>query len=528
MKKILLTFFSIGTCFIVTAQSSIGEVDRSAEALRFALPGVSGTARIQGLGGANTALGGDVTNITGNPAGLGFYTRHDLSISPGVSFAGSNSTYQGNAMKASKGNFAIANLSGVISVPKEEFEPGAIRSWSLGFSYNRSTNFNNIFNFSGTNAANNYNQYLTESANGTPLSTFTDISQNPSPYYDPRTIQGLAYNTYLINPADQFNPNNTNYVANFNESGIQSVKQSYAINYKGAVNEFMLAGAINVRDRLYLGASGGLVYGRFRQTKEFNEKVLSSNPAYSPLNNYSLEDDGKIDAIGGKFSIGAILRPIKFFQIGVKASTPTFYRFKETRNMAMNAHYNDYLYHPVNNPPFYITNQSYSTTDLRAKYNVTTPYTASVGATVLLRKIGLATAELEYVDYTAFSMKAKSDVSQIDIANQAAGFANNYQPAVNLRAGAELAAFGKFRARAGYALYGNPYKDSYLGSRLNPKQAITGGIGLRNEDYYIDLTYVLQQYEGKYVPYSTSTGAPVANFDTNNIHSIVVTCGILF
>ena len=39
------------------------------------------TARFKALGNAQTALGGDISSLSGNPAGLGFFTRSDASIS---------------------------------------------------------------------------------------------------------------------------------------------------------------------------------------------------------------------------------------------------------------------------------------------------------------------------------------------------------------------------------------------------------------------------------------------------------------
>ena len=56
---------------------------------------VNGTARIQGIGGARTALGGDISAISGNPAGLGFYNSSEFSISPGFLYTSNTSNYLG-------------------------------------------------------------------------------------------------------------------------------------------------------------------------------------------------------------------------------------------------------------------------------------------------------------------------------------------------------------------------------------------------------------------------------------------------
>ncbi len=71
----------------------------AADAFRYSDQTINGTARFQGLGGNHAALGGDASNAFGNPAGLGFYNRSELSISPSLrllnvdgNFLGENTT----------------------------------------------------------------------------------------------------------------------------------------------------------------------------------------------------------------------------------------------------------------------------------------------------------------------------------------------------------------------------------------------------------------------------------------------------
>jgi hypothetical protein len=44
------------------------------------------TARIQGIGGAQVSLGGDLSSAGVNPAGLGFYNKSAFSFTPSVNF----------------------------------------------------------------------------------------------------------------------------------------------------------------------------------------------------------------------------------------------------------------------------------------------------------------------------------------------------------------------------------------------------------------------------------------------------------
>src|SRR5690606_11526959 len=75
IKKIALSALLLGV-FYVTVQGQYLQ-----DVLRFSQPDQGATARFKGLGNAQTALGGDLSSISGNPAGLGFFGQSDISIS---------------------------------------------------------------------------------------------------------------------------------------------------------------------------------------------------------------------------------------------------------------------------------------------------------------------------------------------------------------------------------------------------------------------------------------------------------------
>lgn len=520
----ILFFLSINAS--VFGQSQMADISRTEQVLRFAQPSVTGSARIQGLGGAGTALGGDVSSIYINPAGLGFYKKSDFSFSPGVSVSSSNVGYgNDNNQTRNKALFNISNLSAVFATKKEDYEPGAIRSWAFGIGYNRSANFNQIFNYASAGNS-TYTNYLVNQANGRPLNYYADLTTNPSPVRAATDPSMLAYNTYLINANYPYNNANQTYQANY-DNPITSTNQSYYQNYKGGINEFMISGGINLKDKLYLGASGGLEYGRYRHHKSLVETITGTSTNYSPLNNYSFEDDVKIDALGTKLNLGAIWRVVKVFQIGARFSTPTVYRFKEQIQYTNNVNFNNYTYTSQTGDKVVLNNQQDQTAWLKSKYNVSTPWKAAIGATFLYQKIGLITAEAEYVDYRSFTMNAKANNSNTDMAADTKKFSQNYTSALNIRGGLELA-LGKVRVRGGYAMYGNPYNDNFNGSKIFPAQAFTGGLGYRTDDYYLDFAYVLQRGEGQYLNYSDGTVRNIATINSYTQQNLVVTGGILF
>lgn len=66
IKKIALSTLLLGALSITAQGQYLQDV------LRFSQPEQGATARFKGLGNAQTALGGDLSSISGNPAGLGF------------------------------------------------------------------------------------------------------------------------------------------------------------------------------------------------------------------------------------------------------------------------------------------------------------------------------------------------------------------------------------------------------------------------------------------------------------------------
>ena len=66
-----------------------------------------------------------------------------------------------------------------------------------------------------------------------------------------------------------------------------------------------------------------------------------------------------------------------------------------------------------------------------------------------------------------------------------------------MKLGGELK-FNTVMGRLGFAYYGSPYADAQLqASRMN----ISGGIGYRNQGYFIDLTYVHSMQKDVNFPY---------------------------
>src|SRR5258707_3029504 len=81
------------------------------EALLFSRIGSTVSARIQAMGGAQVALGGDYSSAFSNPAGLGFFNKSEASFSLGTNFFNSKSNYFGTSTGDSRSNLNVPGFS---------------------------------------------------------------------------------------------------------------------------------------------------------------------------------------------------------------------------------------------------------------------------------------------------------------------------------------------------------------------------------------------------------------------------------
>ena len=104
---------------ILTALTVLVSVSAGAQsvydATNIASKDLSGTARFVGMGGAMGALGGDISTIGTNPAGIGIYRSNDIMTSFGYSSTGVESNYGGLAFNMDKNRWNFDNAGVVFS-----------------------------------------------------------------------------------------------------------------------------------------------------------------------------------------------------------------------------------------------------------------------------------------------------------------------------------------------------------------------------------------------------------------------------
>jgi hypothetical protein len=152
---------------------------------------IHGTARIQGIGGTKTALGGDISSISGNPAGLGFYNSSEFSISPGYTLINNTSTYLGTSVDDKQERFNLANAGVVLFKSPSKQKSNGFKGGAFGIGTSRIANFNNSIIYQGSNTTEDFIDYTVDAANA----QGTDAIDNPDLLPE---LPFLAFQTTLI------------------------------------------------------------------------------------------------------------------------------------------------------------------------------------------------------------------------------------------------------------------------------------------------------------------------------------------
>ena len=127
MYKLIITFI------LFYSYSTYGQYGYYKDIIKFGQYFNSGTARVQALGGATASLGGDVSSITINPAGLGFFNKKVFSISHKSESISNTLNYISEKSEYDKSFSNINNISLVLPLRSRQssFRQGAFECNSL-------------------------------------------------------------------------------------------------------------------------------------------------------------------------------------------------------------------------------------------------------------------------------------------------------------------------------------------------------------------------------------------------------------
>jgi hypothetical protein len=516
MAKQFLWASLFGT-FIAT--SSYGQY--AGDAFRYSEINQSGTARFQSLGGNHAALGGDASTIFGNPAGLGFYSRSEVSISPGLNNISNKASYIDNSVSSNKTKGNLAQASLVISS-----QPGFQRKWkrsSLGISFSRQQSFQDVYNYSGFNNRSSYLDNVVQNVNRSGISAAqldADFEGDPSKGGPlAYSVPAAYYQMYLINPTTETGPPYTPV------DGTSAVDQFGSYLGRGANTQWTIAYAGNYNDKLYVGGNVGFSRISYEYERTFEDQYVDSPEVIGIQQREGFTVRGN----GVNLSLGIIYKFNPLLQIGGVLTTPTWSAMKETFSQGVDAVYVDGL---VTGPDGNLIKPPYTSLNVAPndfEYSITSPFRGSAGITTFLQDKGFITGTLEYVGYSGMNVKTNylDNTGNTAFRNETkAEIKDTYRNAVNVRIGGEYRV-SAFRGRLGFGYLADPYLNN---DGLNRQKLLfSAGVGVRKSKFFADLSGTLMSYKSAYTPYFLNDAQDYSSVEISNKPvNVVLSVGTFF
>ena len=512
-------FFLLSLINFLFNFSSYSQVGYYKDVLKFSHNFQGGTARIQGIGGASVSLGGDVSSVSKNPAGLGFINRKMISVSYGLYGSSTTSNYFNETSLTRNNTNQIENISLVIPVKrKDNYLSNSISKCpecaklNIGFSYSKIKDFTDKKYYRGYNDNNSIIDYFLQDAQGVPLSqlgnrdVITDIA-----------LLQEAYDHYLINPDYDLPGSYFSFIGGF-------PLQEEQINTEGKIDKISFSAGSNIRDKVYLGFGVNFYSVDFKQLRYYTEnnfEILDDAGQWNfegILDYINLEDVFKISGNGASFTAGLIIKPSPWLNIGMNYESKYSLRLEEEIYSFLETKYFDYYYEPEDT---ILSNVISGTGSIISDYKYKSPSKLTIGSSYFYKKYGFFSAEIDLIDYSSaviqsYDFNDFSENTEIERIYKSL--------AVNYRLGLE-ARFKKFYLRLGYNFLVDPEKDifnSLTGNNLSKKSI---GLGYLSNIFTADITFTNLNKKSIISPYSIYTDQPVAEFNTN-YNKILISLGI--
>lgn len=498
----LFTFFTYHTFAQQVEPGAIGYYQDASIFAQSTAP--MGTARIQGLGGANVAVGADAFATVSNPAGLGLMKNGQFNFGLAFSNYGTKSSYINTDTQDSYNYLKLNNVS--LVMPIEAFGDGPYKGGAVGISVIRTNNFQRRFSYVGTNTRSTMADRFTTLADGINANIF----EEEAGFNEILDLASLAYAGFVINP---YLDDSTAYYTEFrdvNNNLVAPIRQQETFQTKGGETTFHISYGGNYNDKFFFGFGLGITTLRYSLNSIYNEN-LTRQAAPNELQEFTLKNKRSTRGGGVNFNLGFIARPVDFIRFGASLTTPTFYALAEKdENTLISTSRN---FSPTTN----------STIPSELNFQYTSPLRANAGVALFFNKAGFFTLEAEWVNYKSMSISSLD--ANLESDNKT--IKNLYGSAFNIRSGIE-GRFDVFRVRGGASYMQNALKEK-LDDINRDIFSFSGGFGLYLKTFSLDLGVTYTPSKSVYTPYSLSNRDLFYSVDSKNTQiSGIMTVSFLF
>lgn len=457
MKKTIITIIMLLSVVTAFAQGSD-------DARLFSQTFYHGTAKALGMGNALGAVGGDMTSVCINPAGMGLYRSNEVTASLNLLDNIHSSTYYGETTNANTLRLNIPNLGYVNAKQRSNYRK--LRFTQFGIGLTRTNDFNFHSFAQGINpTSSKIDNYLQQIDNLSPSEIADAFPMDIYP----------AWETYLI---DIYQDSIGDYYSSPVPQG--NIIQSQEKIFKGRSEEWTFAGSANYSERFFIGASIGLQHVKRKGTRVIEES-LPEGAHVSDFNQWSYTEEISTKGIGLNAKIGFIYHANRWLRLGAAFHSPTVFKLDETWQTETESQIN------------WVT-RKYISLESHYEYTFISPLKWVGSMAFIIGQQGLVSLDAEYSNYGA----ARFQANDFDYSATNDETRNTYGRTLNFRIGSEWRLSNAF-LRIGGAYYGSPFGFGKADGSLK-KASI--GIGLPVSDVTtFDFAYELAYGKNQFTLY---------------------------
>lgn len=519
MKKSILALAVVAT--LIPAAQAQSVVD----ALQVTQSDFKGTARYMSMGGAFTALGGDLSSIALNPAGIGVYRHSEIGATLDIDIQKSKGLTQGVTV-SNKQTKAYCNNFGYVGAVNLD---GVLQNFNWGVTYNRLASFDRVVGGYAPRTGTSLTNYVADYTNGIPAADM-DFGQEGSGYNPYNTgidwLSILSYSSFMINPTGSDTYQGLYFPAANGYPETTADAELY-VQEKGHVDNYLFTFGGNFSNIVYWGLGIGINDFNYRRFTNYSESMEDAE-VYDPdtkgtangAAGFYLDNYKEISGTGYNFSFGLIVKPVQELRIGASIASPTWYTFDHSYYGKT-----EFMYTPDYDPNARTSGNDY-TDDAYFNWKLRTPWRFNVGLAGVIGTKAIVSVDYEYKAYNDMTAKygdydnygylmGYSEAKELN-----ADVSRITQATNTVRIGAEYRVTPKFSIRAGYNYESGNIKDKYSSgtaeiatSGTDPSfsldkttQYITCGLGYRFGNWYLDGTFVHKNRKSTLKPYTSWGG----------------------
>ena len=480
-----LVLLCISMCLAVITASAQNET----EALRYSMQTPVGSARYLSMGGAFGALGGDLSALSDNPAGIGIFRRSEFSLSLGLNTHSSETQFGDNDPRTDgKGRINLPQI-GIIGA--NPIDHPLWRRVNFAVTHNRLASFNETYISEGTQTNNSLLEVFAQQANGL----------TPDEIYDFLPFgAALAWDAFLINPIDTLGTLQYNSVNPFGDYNVR--KQ---IERRGHMGETVVSVGGSYDDRFYIGANIGFPTINFREVSTYTESDLE--PEHE-LDRFTYSEELNTNGRGVNFKLGVIYKITELLRFGAAWLSPSFLTVNDIYVADISATYRDGQVISIDGP------------QNNFEYRIRTPSKYTLNAAYILGKRGIISADYTYTDFSRAQLnRAFNSPSDYDFALENTAINDLYRGVHNVEVGIEVRVVPRFAVRAGASYQQSAYVPSVI-EVDNDQLSGSFGFGYRKGNGYVDFGFRLDNFQDQFF-HHTPQVVPVSTTDITRGQAVI-------